>query len=148
MGPLAWFAYRRRSKEVNQKCVDALRLLRNAAVEIRSKAIRNGQAKRYMRVVSNLNLLCGRHFEDRFRPLDLDLLIEALLRMEQAGTLEKIAKQSADPIEQSILLSCRMLFPQVKPLTPEARRRLGVIAHYLQALVAELNRAADLLPAR
>src|SRR5215207_5964514 len=40
-----------------------------------------------------------------------------------------------------------MSLHQAEPLAPEARRRLRVVAHYLQVLVMELNRAADLLHA-
>lgn len=131
----------RRSARVLKNCEQSLRGMHQARLGIESGLTSDDKALYCGPIVSTINVMCGRDGDDRFKPVDIELLLESLARFQRTGMLQAIMRLPRDLVETEILRACGIIFAQTMDLTDEAREAVFGVAKELDTLVCQLNRA-------
>jgi hypothetical protein len=147
--PMPWFSrlfsteQERRSADVLKKCAVSLAAMNKASLYIEQGVNPDDQVLLCMPIVSTLNLKCSREGDDRFKRVEIGLLLEALAQFHRSGLLRNILALAIPPVETEILRACGIIFAQSTELTAEARTAVLSVAEQLDLLVTRLNQLAD-----
>ena len=115
---MAWFSIQREwhSKRVIKQCTVSLREMEQASLHIESGIDPLDSRLLCQPIVSVLNAICGHDGDDRFKPVKIEELLDALARLQKIGKLNEVLSLTPYPVASEILRACGILFAQTTDL--------------------------------